>query len=54
MARASRKYRDLQRRASLVAQWSPICLPVRGTQVHSLVGRDPTCHGATKPGFHSY
>ena len=40
--------------ASLVAQWIRICLPMQGTQVHSLVQEDPTCHGATKPVCHNY
>lgn len=51
MARASRKSRDLQRRASLLARWSRIRLSVQGTQGHSLVCGDPACHGATKPGL---
>ena len=36
-------------RASLVAQWLRICLPVQGTRVRALVWEDPTCHGATGP-----
>ena len=35
-------------RASLVAQWLGIRLPVGGTGVRSLVRRHPTCCGATK------
>ena len=41
-------------RASLVAQWLRICLPVEGTWVQSLVWEDPTCRGATKPVCHDY
>ena len=36
-------------RASLVAQWLRICLPMQGTRVRALVWEDPTCHGATRP-----
>ena len=35
-------------RASLVAQWLRICLPMQGTRVRALVWEDPTCRGATK------
>ena len=41
-------------RASLVAQWLRIHLPMQGTQVWALVWEDPTCHGATKPVCHNY
>ena len=41
-------------RASLVAQWLRICLPMQGTQVRALVWEDPTCRGATKPMSHNY
>ena len=41
-------------RATLVAQWSRIRLPVQGTRVQSLVREDPTCCGATKPVRHDY
>ena len=41
-------------RASLVAQWLRICLPVQGTRVRALVWEDPTCHGATGPVSHNY
>ena len=41
-------------RASLVAQWLRILLPMQGTQVRSLVREDPTCRGATKPVRHNY
>ena len=49
--------------ASLAVQWLRICLPMKGTQVWSLVWEDPTWHGANKanywacvlePGFHDY
>ena len=42
------------RRASLVAQWLRICLPMQGTRVRALVWEDPTCHGATRPVSHNY
>ena len=41
-------------RASLVAQWLRICLPMQGTWVQALVREDPTCCGATKPVHHNY
>ena len=41
-------------RASLVAQWLRIHLPMQGTQVRALVREDPTCRGATKPVRHNY
>ena len=41
-------------RASLVAQWLRICLPMQGTWVRALVWEDPTCHGATGPVSHNY
>ena len=41
-------------RASLVAQWLRIRLPMQETQVQALVQEDPTCHGATKPMRHNY
>ena len=39
---------------SLVAPWSIVRLSVQETQVQSMVGDDPTCHGATKPMYHNY
>ena len=41
-------------RASLVAQWLRICLPMQGTRVRALVREDPTCRGATRPVSHNY
>ena len=41
-------------RASLVAQWLRICLPMQGTGVRALVWEDPTCRGATGPVSHNY
>ena len=41
-------------RASLVAQWLRICLPMQGTRVRALVWEDPTCRGATEPVSHNY
>ena len=43
-----------QGRASLVAQWLRICLPMQGTRVRALVCEDPTCRGATRPVSHNY
>ena len=40
-------------RASLVAQWLRICLPMQGTRVRALGSEDPTCHGATRPVSHN-
>ena len=41
-------------RASLLAQWLRIRLPMQGTRVRALVREDPTCRGATKPVRHNY
>ena len=41
-------------RASPMAQWERICLPVQETQVQSLFWEDPRCHKATKPVCHTY
>ena len=41
-------------RASLVAQWLRICLPMQGTRVRALVWEDPTCRGAAGPVSHNY
>ena len=41
-------------RASLVAQWLRLYLPMQGTRVLALVQEDPTCRGATKPIRHNY
>ena len=41
-------------RASLVAQWLRIHLPMQGTWVRALAQEDPTCRGATKPVRHNY
>ena len=41
-------------RASLLAQWLRIRLPIQGTRVRALVREDPTCCGATKPVCHNY
>ena len=41
-------------RASLVAQWLRLCLPMQGTQVRALVREDLTCRGATKPVRRNY
>ena len=39
-------------RASLVAQWLRVRLPMQGTRVRALVWEDPTCRGATGPVSH--
>ena len=44
----------MSERASLVAQWLRICLPMQGTRVRDLVWEDPTCRGATGPVSHNY
>ena len=43
---------EWQHRASLVAQWLRVCLPVQGTWVRALVWEDPTCRGAARPVSH--
>ena len=54
----NKKIRDFQikykKRASLVAQWLNICLPMQGTRVRALVWEDPTCRGAAGPVSHNY
>ena len=40
-------------RASLVAQWLRVCLPMQGTRVRALVWEDPTCRRATGPVGHN-
>ena len=47
-------FKSIGIRASLVAQWLRICLPVQGTRVRALVWEDPTCRGATGPVSHNY
>ena len=41
-------------RASLVAQWLRICLPMQGTRVRALVWEDPTCRRAAGSVSHNY
>ena len=41
-------------RASLVAQWLRIHLPMQGTRVRALVQEDPTHRRATKPMHRNY
>ena len=48
------KFKKVNIRASLVAQWLRIRLPMQGTRVRALVWEDPTCRGATKPVHHNY
>ena len=48
------KKQKLRERASLVAQWLRVCLPMQGTWVRALVWEDPTCRGATRPVSHNY
>ena len=54
ISKSSRVKLKLLTRASLVAQWLRICLPMQGTRVRALVWEDPTCHGATGPVSHNY
>ncbi|KAJ8798871.1 hypothetical protein J1605_000028 [Eschrichtius robustus] len=41
-------------RASLVAQWLGVRLPMQGTWVRAPVREDPTCRGAARPVSHNY
>ena len=41
-------------RASLVAQWLRVCLPMQRTWVRALVWEDPTSRGATGPVGRNY
>ena len=45
---------EKKRRASRVAQWLGVCLPMQGTRVRALVREDPTCRGAAGPVSHNY
>ena len=54
LATADYLKKDTSLRASLVAQWSRIRLPMQETRVQALVQEDPTCCGATKPVRHNY
>ena len=47
-------WKNLKHRASLVAQWLRVCLPMQGTRVRALVWEDPTCRGATRPVSRNY
>ena len=47
-------YYQKDKRASLVAQWLRVRLPMQGTRVRPLVRKDPTCHGAAKSVSHNY
>ena len=44
-----RRNQILVSRASLVAQWLGVRLPMQGMRVWALVREDPTCHGALSP-----
>ena len=46
--------KNLPARASLVAQWLRIRLPMQGTRVRALVWEGLTCRRATKPVHHNY
>ena len=51
----NRKFiKNINGRASLVAQWLRICLAMQGTRVRALVWEDPTCRRATRPVSHNY
>ena len=41
-------------RASLVAQWQRICLPMQEILVPSLSWEDPMCHGAINTMHHNW
>ena len=43
---------EIEWRASLVARWLGIRLPMQGTGVRALVWEDPACRGATEPVLH--
>ena len=47
-------FTKMHERASLVAQWLRIRLPMQGTWVQALVREDPTCRRATKSVCHNY
>ena len=49
-----RDFKIMQIRASLVAQWLRIRLPMQGTRVQALVREVTTRRGATKPVRHNY
>ena len=49
-----KKAKKETQRASLVAQWLRICLPMQGTRVRALVWEDPTCRGVAGPVSHNY
>ena len=51
---ATRTYKKINLRASLVAQWLRICLLMQGTRVRARVWEDPTCRGAAGPVSHNY
>ena len=48
------KLTKIKDRASLVAQWLRIRLPMQGTRVQALVWEDSPCRGANKPMSHNY
>ena len=48
------RHHEKDPRASLVAQWLRICLPMQGTRVRALVWEDPACRGANGPVSHNY
>ena len=54
LAKEKKNVSKKKARASLVAQWLRICLPMQGTWVRALVWEDPTCRGATRPVSHNY
>ena len=46
-------HKSIKLRASLVAQWLRMCLPMQGTRVRAQVWEDPTCRGAAGPMSHN-
>ena len=48
-----RELKNYRMRASLVAQWLRVRLPMQGTRVRVLGWEDPTCRRATRPVRHN-
>ena len=49
-----RRSKTVTVRASPVAQWLSVSLPMQGMWVRALLWEDPTCRGATRPVSHNY
>ena len=48
------QFKKINAEASVVVQWSQVCLAKQGTLLQFLVQEDPKCYGATKPMRHNY